>query len=689
MKLRIRKVSFIETTGLGIMSYIKVYLFMLRNFFRGEIHDGNSLVIVRDSGGYRGFVSPGALAKSKGVLRKALRENRVLESDNTKKEVEDFFANSHECPNYCPLFKEEKFLGLAYFDFGLDIFAEEIQVLLKHYEWGRDFWKDKILLTGDADDIAEGFQALGSAFSVPVISNHKAVKRYRGKQIIDQKSLRTVNAYIRKMDLKSALDTLKEVDVPVVVCRIPFADEIGELTKDEKLRNELSISGAYVETKDPIVTEQLKNVYGEDYTLWEKGEIACIRQYYACDQGIYKLVDRKGEGTNVVDGRRVTVGVPDEWQNTIYIIGPCTVQGSYVRDEDTIPSYIQRYINKYYPNRYRVVNLGTGGFYEGDYENIAKLTLKKADIMIFVNFFRTGEIDIPQKVKYVDLTGTFLSREGEIFFDLPKHVNAKGCQKVAGAIWEEALQGIVGGLDKTYEERERSHVVKKADYSLAMSDEVKQFVQELQRCKFAASTDRVGAIVMNANPFTAGHKYLIETASAQVEYLYVFVVEEDKSYFRFQDRMNMVERGTSDLKNVRVLPSGRYVLSASTMPEYFTKETRQDIVVCASEDLEIFGMYVAPALGITKRFVGEEPFDKVTCQYNEAMKRILPEYGIELICIERKADQEDRVISASRVRKLLREKRYEEIEKIVPQSTFLYLMEEFAAKEYIENVGQN
>ena len=276
----------------------------------------------------------------------------------------------------------------------------------------------------------------------------------------------------------------------------------------------------------------------------------------------------------------------------------------------------------------------------------------------------------------------FSERDKEIFFDIPAHVNTEGCRRVADTIWKEALKNVVDELEDLYKSREqRGYIVKEADYSFGISNEVKQFIEGLQKYKFATVSKNIGAIVMNCNPFTLGHKYLIEMASKQVEYLYVFVVEEDKSFFRFQDRMNMVKRGVDDLKNVRVLPSGKYVLSASTMPEYFTKDTQQDIIICASDDLEIFGMYVAPALGITKRFVGEEPFDKITYQYNESMKRILPEYEIELVCIERKEDEENKAISASRVRKLLEEKRYEEIKKIVPESTFLYLKEKWNLKE--------
>ena len=123
---------------------------------------------------------------------------------------------------------------------------------------------------------------------------------------------------------------------------------------------------------------------------------------------------------------------------------------------------------------------------------------------------------------------------------------------------------------------------------------------------------------MNCNPFTYGHQYLIEYASKQMELVYVFVVEEDRSFFKFCDRYEMVQKGTKDLLNVFVVPSGKWVLSYMTMPVYFEKENKQDIKVDAQLDLEIFGRYIAPALGITKRFVGEEPYDSVTRQIGRA-----------------------------------------------------------------------
>jgi [citrate (pro-3S)-lyase] ligase len=186
--------------------------------------------------------------------------------------------------------------------------------------------------------------------------------------------------------------------------------------------------------------------------------------------------------------------------------------------------------------------------------------------------------------------------------------------------------------------------------------------QELGNC---------GAIVMNCNPFTLGHRYLIEYAMAQVEHLYIFVVEEDKSEFSFKDRFKLVKQNTADLANVTVLPSGKFIISSLTFDAYFGKSgisEEQAIEQDTSFDLLIFAAAIAPALNIKTRFVGQEPFDPLTRHYNEEMKSLLPEYGCDVVEIPR-LEKDGGAVSASRVRKLLKDGNFEEIRKIVPKAT--------------------
>ncbi|WP_423364611.1 [citrate (pro-3S)-lyase] ligase [Mycoplasma sp. P36-A1] len=187
-----------------------------------------------------------------------------------------------------------------------------------------------------------------------------------------------------------------------------------------------------------------------------------------------------------------------------------------------------------------------------------------------------------------------------------------------------------------------------------------------------SSKDNNGAIVMNCNPFTLGHKYLIEQASKQVDNLIVFIVEEDKSYFKFKDRIELVKKGISNLKNVDVLASGPYIISSATFPTYFLKSFDSKAEYYTNIDIQLFEK-IMNKLNIKYRFVGTEPTDNLTAYYNETMKKILKE---KLIIIPR-IEENGQVISASSVRNLLKEKKFNEIKKIVPITTYDFLVSNY------------
>ncbi len=198
---------------------------------------------------------------------------------------------------------------------------------------------------------------------------------------------------------------------------------------------------------------------------------------------------------------------------------------------------------------------------------------------------------------------------------------------------------------------------------------------------FIGSLDRenscksVGACVMNCNPFTLGHRYLIETASKQCDLLYVFVVSEDKSEFSFKDRFKMVKRGCEDLKNVKVLETGPYLISSATFPTYFLKDKDNANEIQCMLDIEIFSKYYAPYFSITKRFVGTEPLSPSTEKYNLALKNYLPQKGIELIEVPR-LETKGTPISASKVRKLIKENEFEALKEYLPKTTLEYIKED-------------
>ena len=188
----------------------------------------------------------------------------------------------------------------------------------------------------------------------------------------------------------------------------------------------------------------------------------------------------------------------------------------------------------------------------------------------------------------------------------------------------------------------------------------------------AARAGRTGAIVGNFNPFTLGHRYLVETAAAQCDHLHVFVLSERKSAFPPEVRMELAQAGCADIPNLSFHPTGPYLVSSATFPSYFIKDKAKVGGIHCGLDVGIFGERIAPALNITMRFLGTEPNCPVTRFYNEQMKLLLPAHGIEVIEIPRR-EIGDAAVSASRVRALLDEKNFSEIRPLVPETTFEYL----------------
>jgi [citrate (pro-3S)-lyase] ligase len=198
--------------------------------------------------------------------------------------------------------------------------------------------------------------------------------------------------------------------------------------------------------------------------------------------------------------------------------------------------------------------------------------------------------------------------------------------------------------------------------------------------------DRTGGVVVNCNPFTLGHRALIDYAAAKVDRLYVFVVQEDRSLFPFDVRIRLVREGTSDLANVRVVPGGPYIISQATFPTYFLKPDKggeSATRLHASLDLAIFRARIAPGFGIGKRFVGTEPYCATTSAYNRLMKEVLvsPEGEGPVLALEEilRFEKGGVPVSASAVRALIREGSLDKVAELVPASTFNWLKSEAAA----------
>ncbi len=213
-------------------------------------------------------------------------------------------------------------------------------------------------------------------------------------------------------------------------------------------------------------------------------------------------------------------------------------------------------------------------------------------------------------------------------------------------------------------------------------EKAKAYEAELEN-EEEASGLRVSAIVMNANPFTLGHRYLVEKAMENCDILHLFMVSEDASLVPFAVRRKLIEEGTADLKGIIYHDSGSYIISSATFPAYFQKGDNAVIKSQAGIDLHVFEG-IAKKLLINSRFVGDEPTSLVTGIYNDIMSEALPKAGIECHIVPRK-EHDGKAISASAVRKAIHDGELDSIKDLVPETTYKYFTSD-EAKSVIEKI---
>ena len=474
----------------------------------------------------------------------------------------------------------------------------------------------------------------------------------------------------RDMNTVTFLRWKKNLEKKGIEClsvRIPTEFDLGiDTPKGKRMTEKEKIAW--------IARENGWNIDSDEVMEFTKSRWAFQKNIIKSDGKVY-FADYRSKYINYINKSRITLNNPSEYDNTIYLIGPCIVTSVFSQDNATLGFFLQDYLNKNCM-KYKVVALGQSN---------------DADRYFYFNALKDEELKPGDKVFWIDQTKLssnwdldtkrifeiLYSEYGEEFYyDAVIHCGREGMKRVAGFLFEyikEHNKVPVREFLCTEEETESKNAkVSKSFEGNPKLEEYKKYIKKEMIHKKLV----IGSIVMNCNPFTLGHQYLIEYASSQVDFLYIFVVEEDRSFFKFDDRIRLVKEGTAHINNVKVLPSGEFIISANTFSEYFDKANLKGTVVDTSLDVETFATQIAPCLDISIRFVGEEPLDPITNQYNQSMKRILPRYGIELREIPRKEFGE-RVISASRVRECLKNNQWEEISRLVPKTTYDYLQTTF------------
>ncbi len=212
---------------------------------------------------------------------------------------------------------------------------------------------------------------------------------------------------------------------------------------------------------------------------------------------------------------------------------------------------------------------------------------------------------------------------------------------------------------------------------------IQNYQEYLKENKIKTKTDQIASIVVNCNPYTIGHQYLIEKAAAENELVYLFVVSENLSVFPFELRWKMIKQGISHLNNVKMLSTGSYIVSGAIFPHYFLKQESTNLISekQAEIDVKIFAKYIAPVLNIKRRYIGTENYCLTTSAYNNAMKEILPKKGVEVIEVKRiSANNSDNFVSASKVRKAIKNNNLQSVIDFLPLVTRDFLLSDTSEK---------
>lgn len=212
-------------------------------------------------------------------------------------------------------------------------------------------------------------------------------------------------------------------------------------------------------------------------------------------------------------------------------------------------------------------------------------------------------------------------------------------------------------------------VLARTDRIILLTDDIDDYNKWIQSIKELGTFTT--AVVMNANPFTKGHRYLMDVVQREVINIIVFVVEEDKSIFGFEDRFKMVKKGLEDIW-LEVVPGGKYIISKASFPSYFLKKTDDISKEYAKLDADLFVGRIAKDLGIKIRYVGEEPEDELTNSYNKALIERSKDSDL-LIRVVKRLEVDGKPVSASFVRNNLNNK--ELIKDYLPDSTIEILEE--------------
>lgn len=520
-----------------------------------------------------------------------------------------------------------------------------------------------------------------------LLSSIVEIQRYNGKimytkccmfiDMLYSKSYRNSLLTLIGVEILSLEDLLAHVLLPIAIEYVkkngskllfvegPLKERInGAIQKWPQLYKNLTLPEAVNDKK------LLNKFCNEDSRLIEWSQntsIGIMAGDEVCTNGIHLLMSKN-----------LNVKIGEDKRSCIYIFGSCFSYGACVPCEYRISSILQMLRPDY-----RIINNGVknGRSILNDVLYILNTPIKKGDILIDINVYTSTTKNIICSYEPILDFNKYLNtniNEKCQFLDNTFHANIEVTNITAQYLAQitPKTKSVIDNTCRRYFEEENK-ISKINTQKILGKSLMSSYLDYINAHKKQISGNKVvGSVILTANPITKGHEHLIKIAKSKCDLLYIFIVEEDSFEFSTSERMDLVRTVISD-NNIIILSTGKVMTARYTFPDYYQKShAKAESKINPISDLHfyLFGSVVAPILGITKRFVGEEIIGSVTDYYNKKLQSILPSYNIDVEIIPRLCDYNGSIISGSKVRQMINNQKFDSLSDSLSPRILEYIL---------------
>ncbi len=493
------------------------------------------------------------------------------------------------------------------------------------------------LNTIDYKEATDFFNRIKTVCEIPVVSETNVlvgvISRAKDEGVRKQQKISLRNArvlyYKRQWHKKELARFVNSTKASVFLYCHDIEAAKNALGEEGKAVLERRLAGRNEHNWKGLSDEEWEKYWGEEY---EDGIVDQLRaEQGRCipvlNKGIPVYKDMESRFFNCKNGFRVTAGNPPLTERKIVLYGSCPVAGGYCKDDETIASCLQKYLND---NGYLSWTVWNKGLCSPEYFCSRMFTdeLSENDIVIIWLLKEWMSLrDINRDVFSGELTEVFLNFPSLIdnVLDCCEHCNYKVNNKIAERLYEDIHR--TGSLDS---DKKSGTPQRLQDYYIDwyIYEYFMDYFSHYDLIKEAKEV-KTGAFVMFCNPFARESRYLIEEALKSVDKLYLFIVEDAKLEFHIDDRLRMAREGVRDLlSRITVIPAGKYIFPNKLSRSIRKGKADKDLM---EWDCKIWGEVVAEQLGIQYRFIAKGTDDPGMKEYNATLQRVLPCYGVEVI----------------------------------------------------------